>query len=280
MSGSDDELRRQLTFRQAEGLAPIPTQLAGHAVTQKTRIYLFALLDEVDGGQGSRNLVPLWTDFFEKFPDELPFFPNERRAFLKDYIQTSSGDQIFELMQFLARSRLISTSQYNGLKNLCISQQLPYRFHGTFGLVADRPTLFPVSSPEQADAFAFDYAALKSQSGSRTHLKAASSALSRGDYAGSVRESIHAVESAAKNTSGESGSTLSGALRLIEKQKPLHPAFKQALEKLYAWTSDEKGVRHALLNESTGVTEDQAIFMLSACAAFSAWLARQGQSEA
>ncbi len=279
MAVSGDESRRLLTFRQAEGLVPIPTQLAGHQVTQKTRISLFTLLSDIDGGQGSRELLPLWTNFFEKFPDELPYFANERGAFLKDYIQAASGDQIFDLMQFLARSRMITSIHYNYLKSICVSQLLPYRFHGTFGSTADNPTLFPVSSPDQADAFASDYSALQSQPGSRAHLKAASSALSRGDFAGSVRESIHAVESTAKTTSGNSNSTLSEALKLLEKKKPLHPAFKQALEKLYAWTSDEKGVRHSLINEATGVTEDQAVFMLSVCAAFSAWLAGQAQSE-
>lgn len=47
-------------------------------------------------------------------------------------------------------------------------------------------------------------------------------------------------------------------------------------DKLYAYTSDEKGIRHALVlgdNEKIGI--DEAIFFLSACTAFVGFLSHK-----
>ena len=48
----------------------------------------------------------------------------------------------------------------------------------------------------------------------------------------------------------------------------INPNMKRGIEALYDYTSDEQGIRHALLEESANVTFDEAQFMLSACAAF------------
>ncbi len=69
---------------------------------------------------------------------------------------------------------------------------------------------------------------------------------------------------------------LPDALKLLEKENGLHPALKEGFIRLYGYTSDEKGIRHALLesdNKDVGV--DEALFMFSACAAFVSFLARK-----
>ena len=57
------------------------------------------------------------------------------------------------------------------------------------------------------------------------------------------------------------------ALKLLESQRPFHPAFKEALVKLYGWTSDESGIRHAI-RDAENVERADAQFMLVACSAF------------
>ncbi len=47
----------------------------------------------------------------------------------------------------------------------------------------------------------------------------------------------------------------------------MHPALEAAFTKLYDYTSDAKGIRHALLDEDR-VTFEEAKFMLVACSAF------------
>ena len=41
---------------------------------------------------------------------------------------------------------------------------------------------------------------------------------------------------------------------------------------LYAYTADESGVHHALIEETAGVTGDDARFMLVTCSAFTNYL--------
>lgn len=48
----------------------------------------------------------------------------------------------------------------------------------------------------------------------------------------------------------------------------MHPAFKESFKKLYGYASDEKGVRHALLEDPAKVDEADAHFMLITCSAF------------
>ena len=42
----------------------------------------------------------------------------------------------------------------------------------------------------------------------------------------------------------------------------------EAFRKLYGYTSDEKGIRHSLLEETASVAEEDARFMIVACSAF------------
>jgi hypothetical protein len=48
------------------------------------------------------------------------------------------------------------------------------------------------------------------------------------------------------------------------------------MRKLYAYSSDEDGIRHALLDkENSNVGLDEAIFMYVACAAFISYMLRK-----
>ena len=88
------------------------------------------------------------------------------------------------------------------------------------------------------------------------------------EFADSVRASIHAVESAARNLGGPDDS-LKNALAKLEAKGVIHAGMKKAFVALYGYTSDEKGIRHALLDQTDAqVTEADALFMLGACASF------------
>ena len=88
------------------------------------------------------------------------------------------------------------------------------------------------------------------------------------DYRNSVKESISAVEGEIRSTLRTDGGTLGELLRQLEQREPLHPALKAAFSSLYGYTSDESGIRHALLDNGREVTFEEAKFMLVACSAF------------
>ena len=87
------------------------------------------------------------------------------------------------------------------------------------------------------------------------------------DYRNSIKEFISAVEAICRIISGDEKAELPTALRAIEEKSDLHPAFKSALNKLYGYTSDEQGIRHSLIDETTA-TFEEAKFMLVASSAF------------
>ena len=100
-------------------------------------------------------------------------------------------------------------------------------------------------------------------------------------FADSITDSIHAVESVAR-TIDPKAKTLGPALDSLQKSGLLkHPALKEAFSKLYGYTSDEQGIRHALLDKgSPDVGLDEAMFMFGACASFAAYLVNKHRKAA
>jgi hypothetical protein len=106
--------------------------------------------------------------------------------------------------------------------------------------------------------------------GAAAHLQRALELLTdkaKPDPRNSVKESISAVESAARALSGKPKAVLADALEKVEMKHRLHPALRGGFTKLYSYTSDEDGIRHAMGNGSD-VTKSEALFFLVACSAF------------
>ena len=135
-------------------------------------------------------------------------------------------------------------------------------------------TNVPIGSDAERETLqrAFADVAASEFRGARAHLRDAGSELTAGNYGPSIRESIHAVEAVARAL--EPGSqTLGPALSKLEKSVRIHPALGKGFGNLYGFTSDEKGIRHALLDEPVAqVDETDALYMLGSCAAFVSYL--------
>ena len=159
-------------------------------------------------------------------------------------------------------------SEYNATYQLNTSQH-PYWF-------------FPRASKEQAEAThqAIETIRHGGMNGAATHLRKAGQRINEREYADSIRESIHAVESVARKIDPNNRSnSLKEALKSLENAGLLkHRALKEAFMKLYGYTSDEEGIRHALVDQSSAdVGLDEAIFMFGACASFAAYLTQKHQ---
>jgi hypothetical protein len=105
--------------------------------------------------------------------------------------------------------------------------------------------------------------------GVRVHLTSALRKLSdrdKPDFRDSIKESISAVESACHYVTNQKKSTLEAALRILDNRKPWPPGFKDSLAKLYAWTGEEDGVRHPMM-EASDLERGDAQFMLVTCSA-------------
>jgi hypothetical protein len=87
------------------------------------------------------------------------------------------------------------------------------------------------------------------------------------DYRNSIKESVSAVEAMARIIADAPKATLGEALKVLERVGHLHPALKEAFSKLYGYTSDEQGIRHAMLDEPN-ITQADAKYFLLSCTSF------------
>ncbi|PKA16141.1 AbiJ-NTD4 domain-containing protein [Leptospira haakeii] len=139
-------------------------------------------------------------------------------------------------------------------------ENIPYRIIGS--LVTD------ITDQEEIDSL---NEALQSPFGGvEEHFSRAMELLyskSSPDYRNSIKESISAVEAICKIIANSEKATLSDALRIISKKHKIHQSLESGLNKIYGYSSDEKGIRHALLDESQ-IDFAEAKFMLVSCSAF------------
>jgi hypothetical protein len=92
-----------------------------------------------------------------------------------------------------------------------------------------------------------------------------------------VKESISAVESVARVLGKEDSQGLASALDELSKKTNVHGALRAGFVKLYGYTSDEDGIRHAILDEPN-VGSDEAKYMIVSCSAFVNYLISKAQS--
>lgn len=166
------------------------------------------------------------------------------------------SDSIVELFKVHQAAYLLDTSQR------------PYQF-------------MPCANPEQGAATHEAIETLRDggMEGAVTHLREAADHINIRQYADSVKDSILAIESVAREIDPQANSTLAPALKSLEKAGILtHPALKAGFEKLYGYTSDEGGIRHAIVfSENAEVGQDEALYMFGACASFAAYLVRKNR---
>jgi hypothetical protein len=95
-------------------------------------------------------------------------------------------------------------------------------------------------------------------------------------YSKVIAESIHAVEATVRELTGKN--VLSDGLKLLSsKGVEAHPAILTAWDKLYGYTSDAKGIRHALIRDEDA-DEPLASYFIVICSAFINMLLKKSAS--
>lgn len=161
------------------------------------------------------------------------------------------------------------------IKELFAGHNAPYWLDTT-----QHPYQFvPQTSKEQGEATQQAIEALHKggMDSAAAHLRQAVDHINAHQYADAITDCIHAVESVARKIDPKSSATLGPALHSLEQAGLLnHPALKQAFLKLYGYTSNEQGLRHALLDQdAANVGLEEAVFMFGACASFAAYLTQK-----
>ena len=90
------------------------------------------------------------------------------------------------------------------------------------------------------------------------------------DYDNSIKESISAVEGMCQILTENNNATLGDCLKKLKDS--IHPAMKDAFLKLYGYTSDANGIRHANGLGEGDSTFAEAKYMLVSCSSFISYL--------
>ena len=86
------------------------------------------------------------------------------------------------------------------------------------------------------------------------------------DFDNSIKESISSVEAMCQILTQNNKATLGDVLKSLKNR--IHPAMESAFQKLYGYTSDANGIRHANGLGEGDSTFEEAKYMLISCSAF------------
>lgn len=277
---------RELTFSQREGKAELPEQLqAGELTIKFKNLVWLAIGRSINNCSEFRSWeetyfdetteAKYWENCYTSYQVEIVGMPYDEIGgaapgvvsnWIKDLIFKVDPDKTLTLLEHLLRFKGIQKRLTNAISE-CF-EWAPYLIDTSSQPVC----IIPVTSNEMKEIVSQSLGRINESdlSGAKTHLHLAAQALSSKKFADTIRESIHAVESAARTIDPEASKTLGPALDSLEKNGILkHPALKGAFQKLYGYTSDTEGIRHPLIKkDDSDVGFDEAIFMYAACVSF------------
>jgi AbiJ N-terminal domain 4 len=214
--------------------------------------------------------IALYRDYLklpiERLPDSTSRFVESQL----DFFQTAQWYEVLNLVEFLHSqylSQRINPQNFEQKINEVLEREKSaYRFIA--GNLASITNEIEMQELEQAARHGNRFAPVSE------HVRTALELYSKKpqpDYRNSIKESISAVESAAKIITKLSTATLDEAIKVIDQTHSLHGAFKTGISKLYGYASDEGGIRHSL-TEATNIDEADARYMLVSCSAFANYL--------
>lgn len=268
------------SFSQRKGLKPVPEIAQIGGMSDELRNSLWNALDEAfwstqnfiisrHGGLGeiddfSRHL---WTYYFKKPVDSRPGLGpyGSGSAILTEirgYFFKCEWNDVYDLLECLVRTHSKGRPFLQKLFNRVLERELAgYRFID--GVIVD------ITDTQEQE--------LLSEALSDTKFSPVTAHLERAiqlyadrkqpDYRNSIKESISAVEAMARIVSQDPKATLDGALKILGKKGCLHPALQSGFSKLYGYTNDDDGIRHAMLDEPNISQSDARYFLLS-CTSF------------
>lgn len=206
----------------------------------------------------------VWNDFLKRRTDEIPGWWSIFKHSLKDFFFKCEWWRVYDFLEFIVSNDPNSKRSQNLIIrcNFVLEKELAgFRFLNNL--------ITPITSESE---LAEIEEALITPSQVNIHLKQALVHLSNKespDYRNSVKESISAVEALCKIISNNPKATLSSAINEMEMKQIIkfHPDLRDALKKIYSWTNDDEGIRHALKEDPSLDVED-AKYMLIVCSAF------------
>jgi hypothetical protein len=269
------------SFSERKGLKPVAATIQISSMSDALRNSLWNVLDlaiwSKEHFMYRQHAEPymqefsklLWFHYFKRPIDSRPDRTSKILLEIRDHFFSCKWYEVYDFLEFVVAARSRSTPNLAEQLNAILERELAgYRFAaGHLVDVTNQEELAMVENAARDSRFA----------GVSAHIERALQLYSdraTPDYRNSIKESISAVEAMARIVAGAEKATLGDALKAIERAGKLHPALKDGFLKLYGYTSDEQGIRHAMLDEPSLTPADARYFLVS-CSSFVNYLKSQ-----
>lgn len=213
----------------------------------------------------------LWFNHFKEPLDEIPSGTNNIRLKLRQRFFSWNYLELYDFLDFIVRddNLPLEIERFIDDCNFILKRELSgYRFVNNE--LAQIINELEINGIEQAINESLEHRFV----GVNLHLTNALNKLSdrkNPDYRNSIKESISAVESICQQITGETNAELGKAIKKLKTILPIHGALEQGFIKIYGYTSNDEGIRHAMMEENN-LDQEDALYMLISCSSFVSYL--------
>ena len=292
MTNNRNDSPDHLTFSQRYGYAPLPEPMQLEEIGRDLRREIWNATRELlisirsfgkwsseyyFDENGQRFIERVLGKLLRKAEDEINIAHSEVFNGFKELVLLGRFNTVLDLVETIAHENQSAERSVIPIFTNRIAASFE-RYAAAYWLdTSSRPyQFFPRSNRAQGEATREAIKTIREggMQGADTHLRQAAGHIKAQQYADSITDSIHAVESVARTIDPAAEKMLGPALKSLEKTGLLkHSALNEAFRKLYGYTSDEQGIRYSLLEKNApDVGLDEAMFMFGACASFAAYL--------
>lgn len=265
-------------FSQRLGISPVRVEIQKESMDEALRVTLWNVVDllvlrhindlEWPYGPASEPLTMMWVHLWKRPFDQLPADWNRARAVFRERFMQAHWAHVYDQVEFIAQHvhDNIKAEFIQACNNMLEREMSAYRF------ISDR--IVEITNEHEIGAVEQALVATSDIAPVFEHLKTSLAKLSdrsAPDYRNSIKEAISAVEALCNLIVGSPSSLGHALKRLKNAGVELHPALESAWSKLYGYTSNEGGIRHAL-SDLPNVRFRDAKYMLVSCAAFITYL--------
>lgn len=272
-----------LPFGKRFGLEPVemPFQIDNLDQTLRTELwnahYIFvqeqiATADRYNKDSKRRINELLWVHFFKKALDDFPEYDFQFGNFVRQYIEKETWYKVYEFLEFVFSNieegglfQYVEFEEY--INGKLRSNNSAYTLSNNKFIPITNDT--EVSEIKRTQSLSENY----NLSGIQEHLNSSIELLSQKpnpDFRNSIKESVSMVEVISRIIE-PTENTLGKALSKLDKKQKINGTLIAGFEKLYAYTNDKNGIRHALMDDQNVDIEDAKFFLVS-CSAFTNYL--------
>jgi hypothetical protein len=268
-------------FSDRIGITTPPKEIQLSEMTAELRHSIWNVIaTSLEGEEWTRALRFLYIRHFKLPIDNMPDNLWLARKELFEKFTEAPWYDVYNITELLLNhinvltEHRVSSSAFEQELNTVLTWELS-GFKGVNGLIV------PISDNVEADNIRESLNLNDKYAGAREHISQALRLLSEKphpDYRNSIKESISAVESIVKIQSGHlTAKSVDKPLATLVETLNLHPLLKKAFSHLYSYSSDESGIRHAIL-EQAEIGFPEAKYMLVSCSAFLNFLVLKDRS--